>query len=117
MKTLRKCDYIPPEGEINEGKILVETAGYIPADAKIESMILAGQRLVDFRQGYEFGDDDDIPDDYIDPTRNPGFDLSDASILEAEANARLIEQKQAAKAAKEALEETKKPEIITEGQK
>ena len=36
-------------------------------------MIEAGQRLADFRRGYEFQDGEVIPDDYYDPTRNPGL--------------------------------------------
>lgn len=73
--------YVPPPGEENDGELLVETAGYVPADRKIESMIDAGRRLKDFRAGYEFQDDEDVPDDYLDPTRDPGFDLADATRL------------------------------------
>ena len=58
----------------NSGEKLVETAGYIPAQKRIENLMLAGQRLIMSRQamydsngGEEF--DDTIP---IDPTRNPG---------------------------------------------
>lgn len=88
-KIINRNNYIPPPGEDNDGEILVETAGYIPADRKIESMIDAGKRLMDFRAGYEFQDDEDVPDDYIDPTRDPGFDLADASRLSNETVAKM----------------------------
>ena len=83
VKIIDRNNYLPPPGEENDGEILVETAGYIPADRKIESMIDAGRRLLDFRAGYEFQDGEEIPDDYLDPTRDPGFDLADASSLQA----------------------------------
>ena len=35
--------------EFNSGKKLVETAGYIPAQKRIENLMLAGQRLVAYR--------------------------------------------------------------------
>ena len=59
-KIFDRNNYLPP-GEENDGEILVETAGYIPADRKIESMIDAGRRLMDFRAGYEFQDGEDVP--------------------------------------------------------
>nr|QJB19761.1 MAG: hypothetical protein [Microvirus sp.] len=92
-------DYVPPEGEENSGDEIVEKAGYIPAKDQIETMINAGQRLADAR-AYEFGPDDDVPDDYYDPTRNPGFDLSDATIMANQADQRLEDAKAAAKAKK-----------------
>ena len=81
---IKRYDYKPSPGEVNDGETIVEPAGYIPANIKIESMIEAGQRLADFRRGYEFQDGEVIPDDYYDPTRNPGFDLADASRLSVE---------------------------------
>lgn len=77
-KLVKRYEYVPPKGEENDGELLVETAGYIPADVKIESMIDAGRRLMDFRAGYEFQDGEEIPDDYLDNTRNPNYDLADA---------------------------------------
>ena len=58
---------------------IVEKSGYIPAKKRIENMMLAGQRLVASRnQLYDdpTGEDDDIP---LDKTRNPGYDMADAS--------------------------------------
>jgi len=60
----------------------VETAGYIPADKQIESFIVAGRRLDQARKEmYDFGPDEEVPDDFIDPTRNGSFDLADAAQL------------------------------------
>lgn len=86
---VKRYEYLPPKGEENDGELLVETAGYIPADVKIESMIDAGQRLVQFRSGYEFEPDEEVPEDYLDNTRNPNYDLADATADLAAAQARL----------------------------
>jgi len=69
--------------EINNGDAIVETAGYRSAEVQISEMLNAGQRLVDYRkQRYEFGGDEVVPADYQDPTRRPGFDMADASMLD-----------------------------------
>ena len=60
----------------------VETQGYIPADVQIMRMIDAGRRLDNFRrENFDFGSEEEVEDDFIDPTRSPGFDMSDASQL------------------------------------
>ena len=94
----------PPE--INSGKTLVERAGYISAQKRIENMILAGQRLVDYRKSQFDFDGDKIDFDFDDPTRNPNFDMADASQLKYQAEANLAESRARAKKAeldKEAL--------------
>lgn len=91
--------------EFNSGKKLVETAGYIPAQKRIENLMLAGQRLVAHRMelydcpaGETF--DEDLP---CDPTRSGDFDLADGTQMALGVNARLAEQaeKSAAKESKE----------------
>lgn len=67
--------------EKNSGGSKTEQSGYIPPNVQIERMIQAGMRLNDSRMGYEFGADEEVPHDYVDPTRNPNFDLADASSL------------------------------------
>lgn len=70
----------PLEGEINSGEILVEVAGYVSAQQRIEAIMLAGQRLVESRREmYDYDTDDDLEDDRYPVTRDPGFDLADAS--------------------------------------
>ena len=71
-------------GEVNSGELITEQAGYQPAAIKILNMIEAGERLRDTRMGYEFDDEKSVPDDYFDPTRDPGFDMADASAMSAE---------------------------------
>ena len=89
----------------NSGEKLVETAGYIPAQKRIENLMLAGQRLVTSRQamydcpgGEDF--DDSLP---CDPTRSGDFDLADGTQMALGVNARLAEQadKSAKKESKE----------------
>jgi len=62
------------------GVSLVETAGYIPAKQKIESMINAGRRLAQNRANnfhIQPGESDEGHEP--DPTMAPGYDLADAS--------------------------------------
>lgn len=79
-----KYERKPYLGEKNSGEVLTEQAGYVPADVKILNMIEAGERLREYRLGYEFEDENSVPDDYFDPTRDPGFDMADASAMSAE---------------------------------
>lgn len=72
----------PSDAESNSGELLVERVGYISAQKRIENMILAGQRLKDFRsEQFDFPDENSIQYDFDDPTRSKGFDLADATQL------------------------------------
>ena len=80
MTVVSQHDYKPLAGEVNGGKSLVESAGYIPAKQKIESFMQAGINLQTVRSQYDYPDG--VPDDVepeIDPTRSGNFDLADAS--------------------------------------
>lgn len=83
------------------GEILVETAGYISAKERITNIMLAGQRLENYRKGrFDFDDEKSVDPDFHDPTRDPGFDMADASQMTYAVNSRLEAQK---KASEEAL--------------
>lgn len=76
---------------------ITESAGYITAKQRIENMILAGQRLVDYRkEQFDFQPDEEIDPDFTDPTRSKNFDMADATQMGMAADARLQDQKQAA---------------------
>lgn len=68
--------------EVDSGELLVETAGYMPADKLISRLISAGVRLADARKG-EYGTDGlaDGEEPSVDPTADANFDLSDASAI------------------------------------
>lgn len=69
--------FSPPEQ--NTGERLIEKAGYIPAQQRIENLILAGQRLSDFRkEQFDFHEQKDIDENFYDSTRNKNYDLADA---------------------------------------
>lgn len=92
----------------------VEKSGYIPAKKRIENMMIAGQRLVASRnQLYDdpTGMDEDIQ---IDVTRNPGYDMADASQDMMSVNDRL---KASQNAAKEAARSKKKAQEEPEKEK
>lgn len=66
------------EGEKNEGKELVDKAAYVSAEVRINALMRAGRDLVQWRRDqFDAGpyDEDYEPD--IDPTRNPGSDITD----------------------------------------
>lgn len=79
------------EYEPGGGEVITEQAGYVPAKRKIEEMIYAGKRLVESRREQFDSVDDSEPE--IDPTRDPNFDLADASILKRQVASRLRAQK------------------------
>lgn len=88
----------PPE--INSGEIKVDKLGYLPAKKRIENMMLAGQRLKDYRQSqYDFPDGK-IDLTYNDPTRKPGYDMADAFQDSLEIDAKLAQQQAEAQAQK-----------------
>lgn len=96
--------------EFNEGPKITETAGYIPAKQQIENLILAGQRLAEYREeNYDFGKDDEIDEDFTDPTRSPNYDLADASQDALSVSRRLSERAKKAKEKKN-VDEVKKDE-------
>jgi len=83
----------PKEWEVNEELSRTETAGYRPAEVIIGEMIMAGQRLVDYRkQRYEFGFDEKVPEGYYDPTRSPGVDMGTLSQIGRSLSGKLAAQ-------------------------
>lgn len=80
------------------GPSQVERAGYIPAKARIEALMLAGARLVQSRaEMYDYPNSTPDDDFRIDPTRSPNFDMVDADILKNDLKAKLSEQAKADK--------------------
>lgn len=87
--------YIP---ERNSGVKIVETAGYISSQQRIENMILAGQRLTAFRsEQYDFPDEKSVDDNFYDPTRNRGLDLAEATMIQNQVTSRLEQQAKVAR--------------------
>lgn len=71
-----------PQIEPGGGKRKVETAGYIPAEVQIRNMMVAGQRLGEYRaEMYDYGEEVSDDEAIGDPTRSPNFDLADAAQL------------------------------------
>jgi hypothetical protein len=97
--------------EYNDGPVLVETAGYIPAKMQIEQLINAGRRLEAARaEMYDFGPDDKV-DDTVDPrVRRKDYDLAEASEDAQEVSERLRKQELDAKYQKEMEDALEAPE-------
>ena len=88
MEFRKAFEFRKSEGEINSGEVMVETAGYVPAKLRIEQIIDAGKRLVEYRKeqfDYTEGEDDMTPDIR---TRSKSYDLADASQDLMEINSR-----------------------------
>lgn len=78
----------PPE--INSGECITETAGYVTAQQRIETMILAGQRLVDYRKHqFDFQPEEQIDESFEDPTRLKNLDPAEATQLQYSSEARI----------------------------
>ena len=103
MEFRKAFKFVPSKGEVNSGELMVEKAGYIPAKIRIEQIIDAGKRLIEFRKeqfDYNNGEEDLSPDIR---TRSKSYDMSDASQDLQDVELRM------AKAKKEAMK-AKKPE-------
>jgi len=77
MEMLYKSRINPPlvRLEQNKGERLTESAGYIPAQKKIEQMIYAGQALIKSRKDqFHYGADDDDDGFSVDPTTSLALD-------------------------------------------
>lgn len=110
--------------EVNSGVQETETAGYIPKNLQIRQMMLAGERLDQWRDAvYDFKPGEPVNMDFVDPTRSPGFDWSDASMLLriAEENARKYKEAQLEleefRRSEESGKDVKIPQTSENGQK
>lgn len=66
-------------GEVLSDELITEQTGYRTLEQQVTDLIVAGQRLDDYRRGIYDSDNHDIDDDdYFDPTRSPDFDMFDA---------------------------------------
>lgn len=77
---IHKYNYVPPEGEINNDRSLVQLVGVRSNEERIRDMLLAGFKLEVSRQQFDSAlfENGIIPEDYFDRTREPGFDMADA---------------------------------------
>lgn len=61
------------------GRVLLERQGYVSAKDRIESIMMAGKRIIETRGfQYDFEPGKEIDEDYYDPTRSKGYDMVDA---------------------------------------
>jgi len=103
---------LPHHPEKNLGERIVETAGYMTNKQKIESILNAGRRLVDYRkEQYDF--QDVVDEDFFDPTRSKNFDMADATILARQTENRLKAQKKAHDDKIEAEKDKSLPDLKT----
>ena len=88
--------------ESNNQETVVDRVGYMSAQKRIENMILAGQRLKDFRaEQFDFSSENEIDFDASDPTRRKNFDMADAFQLGLKAEQNLKESQKNALANKD----------------
>lgn len=95
MKLFTCYDRPEDSFEVNVGPSKVEKVGYVPPNILIENMIYAGMRLNAARtEAYDAETAAEAAEMPIDPTRNPGFDMADASQRLMSLKDRLNKQKQ-----------------------
>ena len=71
MKFVSAYDYVPPVGEKMDEHSLVETAGYVPTEKKIQQMMMAGERLLTVTADqYDYSGEYDEDNFDVDPTRS-----------------------------------------------
>ena len=115
-KIYSEFDRPPPVLEMNDGKSIVETVGFIPADVQIEQLINAGVRLDKHRkEAFDFEPGEDIDPAFEDPTRAPNFDLADASNIGTAVSDRLLKAQQEYEAAQAAAAEADKAKAVENG--
>lgn len=110
MNFFTKYNRPPKQFERGGGEILVERAGYISAQMRIENLILAGLRLQQYRDEHYDFTGEEIDDNFIDPTRRKSYDWAEAFQQSLE----LAEKMKAQREAKKKKKPVDKPE---EGEK
>jgi len=87
-------------------KKMVETAGYRSTKTRVEEFLDAGRRLQEYRNlKYDFEPGQEVPDDFEDKTRRPGYDPADATQDLRAASARLEQSAKTKKDKAQALKE------------
>lgn len=74
----------PPKEDFLEGPFeqsIVETFGHETMNEKVQRLMNAGVALEISKVNFEFAGDEDVPEDYFDITREPGFDVFEAHRL------------------------------------
>lgn len=79
MKFATQYERISDKPEKRESPIIVERAGYMPADVTIQRILQAGKRLAQTKKEMYDYTLDNPQFDFFDPTRSKRYDLADAS--------------------------------------
>lgn len=104
----------PAQPEINSGEYILELDGFIPLRLQLLQLQAAGQRLKEFRaEAFDFATGE-VDDNFHDPTRNPGFDMADASLILSEIEERFVKRRAEAEVAKNLQEAPQGDETPTE---
>lgn len=89
----------------------VETAGYMTAQQRIENMMLAGRKLVQYRREQFDFPDGQIDESFTDPTRSKNFDFADGTRLARIAEDSLRASQAAHNALKKASEDNQMSQV------
>lgn len=92
MEFYTKWNRPKSDAEKGGGKKVVETAGYITVKQQVDNLMIAGDQLESYRRAkyrYDFEDEDSIDENYHDPTRDPGFDITDVTEADAAVTQRI----------------------------
>lgn len=94
------------KGEVLEKGSKTEKHGYQTTEQKVLAMLKAGVQLENIRHNYDFETQAMIDEAFMDQTREPNFDMADASRLLRQTTARIeVERKRRAEERKKNDEE------------
>lgn len=105
MEFYTKYNRPPKNYERGGGEVLVERAGYISAQVRIENLMLAGLRLQQYRDEHYDFTGEEIDDNFSDPTRRKSYDMAEAF----QASLELAERMKAQRDAKKKKKPVEKP--------
>jgi len=82
-----------PDGDVEQYSTSKTETAYIPHEVQIKRMHEASLNYALWkREQFDFGPDDDVDDDFNDPTRSPGYGRLDAEAYIIDLNRRIAEK-------------------------
>lgn len=111
--------YIAPEGTVIDPESIVDDRGYLPVKQRVDRMIRAGERLMEYRrEHYDYAPEEEDDGEFMDPLRSYGLDWTDIQSLQQESldriRARSHNIRKAPKDDKPAKSDDGKVDVVTD---
>lgn len=79
FESVYKYNYLNQSYVSCDSTDLLETGGWVDTKSLIKEIMIAGEKLQSFDNVYDYDEDGDLDDGFIDPTRSGNYDMADAS--------------------------------------